>query len=154
MRIRRRLVLLAVVVATAGMTLFAILLSGLLARGVSDDQDEALQRLASETSAIVVSVDPATLAGRAPLAPADLATSLDPFIVVVDAGRHRALRDRPPRRDAAADPGRGHRRGARDRRLDRDDPPDARPRSSASTPSAGRATERPGSRSRASRPPS
>ena len=84
MRIRRRLVLLAVVIATAGMTLFAGLLSGLLARGVSDDQDEALQRLAADTAAIVVAVDPATLANRAPLAPADLATSLDTFVVVVD----------------------------------------------------------------------
>ena len=86
MRIRRRLVLLAVGVATAGMTLFAVLLSGLLARGVSDDQDQALQRLASDTAAVVASMDPALLAGRAPLAPIDLASSTDPFIVVLDAG--------------------------------------------------------------------
>ena len=85
MRIRRRLVLLAVGVATAGMTLFAVLLSGLLARGVSDDQDRALQRLASDTAAVVASIDPALLAGRAPLAPIDLASSTDPYIVVLDA---------------------------------------------------------------------
>ena len=85
MRIRRRLVLLAVGVATAGMTLFAILLSGLLARGVSDDQDAALQRLAGETALVVASIDPAVLAGREPLAPIDLGSSLDPFIVVLDA---------------------------------------------------------------------
>jgi signal transduction histidine kinase len=85
MRIRRRLVLLAVVVATAGMTLFAVLLSGLLARGVSDDQDKALVRLASDTAAIVGRVGPGALAGRQPLAPVDLATATDPFVAVLDA---------------------------------------------------------------------
>ena len=53
MRIRRRLVLLAVGVATAGMTLFAVLLSGLLARGVSDDQDQALQRLPQDQQEVL-----------------------------------------------------------------------------------------------------
>ena len=106
MRIRRRLVLLAVAVATAGMTLFAILLSGLLARGVNDDQDEVLLRLAADTASIVGTIDPAELAGRAPLAPVDLATSTDPFVVVVDAdGAPRyttgTLEGAPPRIPAA-----------------------------------------------------
>ncbi len=85
MRIRRRLVLLAVAVATAGMTLFAVLLSGLLARGVATDQDVALARLAAGTAAVVESVGPDGLASRQPLAPVDLATSTDPFVVVLDA---------------------------------------------------------------------
>jgi two-component system, OmpR family, sensor kinase len=85
MRIRRRLVLLAIGVATAGMALFAVLLSGLLARGVSDDRDAALAQLATETAGIIATLAPSALAARTPLAPIDLATSVDPFIVVVDA---------------------------------------------------------------------
>lgn len=85
MRIRRRLVLLAVAVATAGMTLFAVLLSGLLARGVATDQDVALARLATGTAAVVESVGPDGLTSRQPLAPVDLATSTDPFVLVLDA---------------------------------------------------------------------
>jgi signal transduction histidine kinase len=84
-RIRRRLVLLAVAVATAGMTLFAVLLSGLLARGVATDQDVALARLAAGTVAVVEAVGPDGLASRQPLAPVDLAESTDPFVVVLDA---------------------------------------------------------------------
>jgi two-component system OmpR family sensor kinase len=84
-RIRRRLVLLAVAVATAGMTLFAVLLSGLLARGVATDQDVVLARLAAGTAAVVEAVGPEGLASRQPLAPVDLATSTDPFVVVLDA---------------------------------------------------------------------
>jgi signal transduction histidine kinase len=106
MRIRRRLVLLAVAIATAGMTLFAVLLSGLLAQGVRDDQDDALRRLALDTAAIVGTIDPSALAGRTPLAPVDLAMSLDPFVVVVDAeGAARyatgSLDGSPPRVPAA-----------------------------------------------------
>lgn len=85
MRIRRRLVLLAVAVATAGMTLFAVLLSGLLARGVATDQDVALARLAAGTVAVVEAVGPDGLASRQPLAPVDPVTSTDPFVVVLDA---------------------------------------------------------------------
>ena len=85
MRIRRRLVLLAVAVATAGMTLFAVLLSGLLARGVATDQDFVLARLATSTAAVVESIGPSGLASRQPLTRVDLATSTDPFIVVLDA---------------------------------------------------------------------
>lgn len=85
MRIRRRLVLLAVAVATAGMTLFAVLLSGLLARGVATDQDVALARLAAGTVAVVEAVGPDGLDSRQPLAPVDPVTSTDPFVVVLDA---------------------------------------------------------------------
>lgn len=84
MRIRRRLVLLAVAIATAGMTLFAVLLSGLLARGVATDQDESLARLAAGTAAVVERIGPGGLRSREPLAPVDLATSTDPFVVVLD----------------------------------------------------------------------
>ena len=88
MRIRRRLVLLAVVVATAGMTLFAILLSGLLARGVATDQDAVLARSAAGTAAVVAATGPDALASRLPLAPVDLVTSVDPFVLVLDADGH------------------------------------------------------------------
>ena len=53
MRIRWRLALYAVVVATIGMTAFAILLSSLVAGGVEEDQDVALSELAGTTAASV-----------------------------------------------------------------------------------------------------
>ena len=83
MRIRRRLVLYAIGVTTAGMTLFSVLLIALAARGVVDDQDRTLAALATREAAVVGATDPATLAGRSPLDVADLAVSVDPFVVVV-----------------------------------------------------------------------
>jgi signal transduction histidine kinase len=83
-RIRRRLVLYAVAVATLGMTLFGVLLYGLAARGVETDLDEALARLAAETASVVESMGPDALAGREPLAPVDPSTSVEPFVEVLD----------------------------------------------------------------------
>ncbi len=83
MRIRRRLVLYAIGVAALGMTLFAVLLTALLSRGVVADQGRALATIAADAASAVAAADPG--AGGPPLVVADLATSLDPFIVVLDA---------------------------------------------------------------------
>jgi len=82
-RIRRRLVLYAIGVATLGMILFAVLLLALAAGGVAGDQHEALTALAADTAAGLERGD-GVPAGERPLVVADLATSLDPFIVVTD----------------------------------------------------------------------
>ncbi len=85
MRIRRRLVLYGIGVATLGMIIFAVLLAGALARGVDDEQAALLDDLATITAAAAEGVDPATLAGREPLTRADLATSTEPFTLILDA---------------------------------------------------------------------
>jgi two-component system OmpR family sensor kinase len=105
MRIRRRLVLYAIGVAALGMTLFAVLLAALLSRGVVTDQAEALAAIAAETATAVSASDPSA-DGAMPLVVADLRTSLDPFIVVLDdAGAVRLATARfdgaPPRIPAA-----------------------------------------------------
>jgi signal transduction histidine kinase len=84
-RIRRRLVLYAVAVATLGMTLFGVLLYGLAARGVTTDLDEALGALAADTARVVEATGPEGLAGRAPLVPVDVSTATDPWVEVLDA---------------------------------------------------------------------
>lgn len=84
MRIRGRLVLYAIGVATLGMVLFAVLLVGLASGGVAGDQQAALAALA-EKAADEIALTRGTLAPERPLLVADLATSTDPFIVVTDA---------------------------------------------------------------------
>jgi two-component system, OmpR family, sensor kinase len=75
MPIRRRLVLYAVGVATIGVTIFALVLTTLAARGVATDQDAALGRLAAATASSIQGLTPDALAGRQPLLPIDLATA-------------------------------------------------------------------------------
>ncbi len=83
MRIRRRLVLYAIGVAAAGMTLFSVLLIALAAQGVVSDQDRTLAALADREGGVVAGMDPGTLASRQPLVVEDLATSIDPFVLVL-----------------------------------------------------------------------
>src|ERR1700690_4141845 len=67
--IRRRLVLYAVGVATIGVTIFALVLTTLAARGVATNQDAALGRLAAATASSIQGLTPDALAGRQPLLP-------------------------------------------------------------------------------------
>jgi len=85
MRIRRRLVLYGTGVATLGMVIFAVLLAGALARGVDDDQAFLLDALAGDAAAAAEAIDADGLAGREPLTRADLATSTEPFTLILDA---------------------------------------------------------------------
>jgi signal transduction histidine kinase len=83
-RIRRRLVLYAAGVATAGMALFAVLLTSLLGRGVLDDQDRLLARLAADTAVAVEELGSEGLGSARPLVLLDLATTEEPFVAVYD----------------------------------------------------------------------
>lgn len=83
MRIRRRLVLYAVGVATLGMVLFATLLVWLASGGVAADQRESLAALADDTATAIARTSGTEAADR-PLLVDDLRTSVDPFIVVTD----------------------------------------------------------------------
>ena len=85
MRIRWRLALYAVVVATIGMTVFAILLSSLVAGGVEEDQDVALSELAGTTAASVETGEALPDGFTRPLVVVNPADSSDPFVVVLDA---------------------------------------------------------------------
>ncbi len=84
MRIRVRLTLYAIGVATAGMLLFGVLLSALARGGVSDDQDVALGRMAEGLAHVVETSGSEALLGREPLIPADAAEDSDPFLLVLD----------------------------------------------------------------------
>ena len=75
MPIRRRLVLYAVAVATVGVTLFALVLTGLAGRGVATDQDTALDHLALATAGTIQGLASGALSSRQPLVPIDLASS-------------------------------------------------------------------------------
>lgn len=105
MRIRRRLVLYAIGVATLGMVLFAVLLVALASAGVAGDQREALAALARDAAG-PIAVTEGPLTPDRPLLVADLATSVDPFIVVTDAEgavgfSTTELEGRPPELPAA-----------------------------------------------------
>lgn len=84
MRIRVRLVLYAVAVATAGMLLFGVLLTALARGGVADDQDAALERLAASLAAAIGEAGPDLLAGREPLVGPDPRVDDDAFLLVTD----------------------------------------------------------------------
>jgi len=83
MPLRRRLALFGTGVAAAGMFVFIVLLSGLGANGVRDDQDRALTAIADAAAGALQRGD-ATTAAR-PLVVVDLRTSTEPFLLVLDA---------------------------------------------------------------------
>jgi len=82
MPIRRRLALYGISVAAAGMLVFIVLLSGLGANGVRDDQDRTLASMADAASAALVRGD---AAAYRPLVVVDLRTSTEPFLLVLAA---------------------------------------------------------------------
>ena len=83
MRIRRRLALYGTGVGALGTGVFVVVLSGLVAGGVGNDQDRALAALA-ERSAASAEAAGSGPGAAAPLLVADLTTSDDPFVVLVD----------------------------------------------------------------------
>jgi HAMP domain-containing protein len=82
MPVRRGLALYGTSVAGAGMLLFIVLLSGLGANGVRDDQDRALTAMADAAAAALEGGGAPTTAFR-PLVVIDLASSTEPFLLVL-----------------------------------------------------------------------
>jgi len=104
MPLRQRLALYGTGVAAAGVLLFIIVLSGLGGSGVRDDQDRALATMA-EAAATSLQGGVAASAVR-PLVIIDLATSTEPFLLVLSADgavRYSSglLSGSPPRMPAA-----------------------------------------------------
>jgi signal transduction histidine kinase len=83
MALRQRLALYGTGVAAAGVVLFIIVLSGLGGNGVRDDQDRALATMA-DAAAATLQGGVAASAAR-PLVVIDLATSSEPFLLVLSA---------------------------------------------------------------------
>jgi two-component system, OmpR family, sensor kinase len=83
MPLRRRLALYGTGVAAAGMFVFILLLSGLGANGVREDQDRNLTAVA-DTAAAALQRGDVTAANR-PIVVIDLRTSTEPFVMVLDA---------------------------------------------------------------------
>ena len=84
MPLRRRLALYGTGVAAAGMFVFILLLSGLGANGVREDQDRSLTAIADAAAATLQRGDASATANR-PLVVIDLRSSTDPFLLVLDA---------------------------------------------------------------------
>jgi signal transduction histidine kinase len=84
MPIRRQLALYGTSVAAAGMVVFIVLLSGLGANGVREDQDRNLGALADAAATALQRGDATPNAARS-LVVTDLATSTDAFILVLTA---------------------------------------------------------------------
>jgi signal transduction histidine kinase len=82
MTLRRQLALYGTTVAAAGMVVFILLLSGLGANGVRDDQDRNLSAMA-DAAATALQRGDATLNVARPLIVTDLATSMEPFVMVL-----------------------------------------------------------------------
>ena len=82
MPLRLRLALFGAAVVALTLVLFGALLYALLAHGATSNQDDALRSRAREAAASLNSGS--DLAPRAPVAPANLATSSDVFVDVVD----------------------------------------------------------------------
>ena len=82
MPVRRRLALYGTTVAAAGMFLFIVLLSGLGANGIRDDQDRSLTTMADAAAAALQRGDAAPIAAR-PLVVIDLGASTEPFLLVL-----------------------------------------------------------------------
>ncbi|MGA7913251.1 MAG: HAMP domain-containing sensor histidine kinase [Candidatus Dormiibacterota bacterium] len=84
MPLRARLALFGAAVVALTLVLFGVLLYALLAHGVITNQDDALRSRAQDA---VRALDAGSdLAPRAPIAPADLKTSTDVFVEVLDQG--------------------------------------------------------------------
>ncbi len=81
MSLRLRLALFGAAVVALTVLLFGALLYGLLARGVSTNQDDAVRSRAVEAAASLAATN--DLTPRAPVAPADLGKSADVFVEVV-----------------------------------------------------------------------
>jgi signal transduction histidine kinase len=84
MPVRRGLALYGSSVAAAGMLLFIVLVSGLGANGVRDDQDRMLATMADAAAAALERGDTAATAFR-PLVVIDLGASTEPFLLVLAA---------------------------------------------------------------------
>jgi signal transduction histidine kinase len=82
MPVRRSLALYGTGVAAAGMIVFIVLLSGLGANGVREDQDRNLTALADTAAGALQRGDASPTAAR-PLVVIDLTTSTEPFLMVV-----------------------------------------------------------------------
>src|SRR5712692_1038451 len=82
MPVRRSLALYGTTVAAAGMLVFILLLSGLGANGVRDDQDRNLTAMADAAATALQRGDVTPNAARS-LIVTDLATSMEPFILVL-----------------------------------------------------------------------
>jgi signal transduction histidine kinase len=80
--VRRRLALYGTTVAAAGMFLFIVLLSGLGANGVREDQDRALTAMADAAATALERGDVSPTASR-PLVAIDLGASTEPFLLVL-----------------------------------------------------------------------
>src|SRR3979409_680568 len=105
MPVRRGLALYGTTVAAVGMFLFIVLLSGLGANGIRDDQDRTLTTMADAAAAALKRGDVAPIANR-PLVVIDLAASTEPFLLVLSAdgtaGSASGLRRGGPPRIPAA----------------------------------------------------
>ncbi len=84
MPIRRQLALYGTSVAAAGMVVFILLLSGLGANGVRDDQDRNLSAMADAAATALQRGDATPSAARS-LVVTDLVTSTEPFVMVLTA---------------------------------------------------------------------
>jgi signal transduction histidine kinase len=80
--LRRQLALYGTTVAAAGMVVFILLLSGLGANGVRDDQDRTLNAMADAAAMALQRGDVTPNAARS-LIVTDLATSMEPFVMVL-----------------------------------------------------------------------
>lgn len=84
MPVRRSLALYGTSVAAAGMIVFIVLLSGLGANGVRDDQDRNLTAIA-DAAATALERGEATATAARPLVVVDLTISTEPFLLVLAA---------------------------------------------------------------------
>src|SRR6267143_7224033 len=83
MSLRLRLALFGAAVVAVTLVLFGGLLYALFARGVNTNQDDALRTRAHEAVVALASARPDDLTPRAPLAPADLKSSVEVFLEVL-----------------------------------------------------------------------
>jgi two-component system OmpR family sensor kinase len=86
MSLRVRLALYGAAVVALTLLLFGALLYTLLARSVNTNQDDLLRTRAHDAVSALASAPPSQLAPRAPIAPADLKSSTDVFVEVLDPG--------------------------------------------------------------------
>ena len=84
MRIRARLALYGAFVTAVAMLVFGLLLSWLARQSGPVDQDKELAAIAQQLVSEIDTLEPSELSAIAPLARADLATSTEPFIVVLE----------------------------------------------------------------------